>query len=379
MSKEKLIGNPDLLQRVHTAFLCSHQVPYSAYGSIFAWTDRLTPERDCVICTNTTELEHEVVKELLHRRIPIIVVTSAHEDYNNHLGMRAALSEGRLLIVELKEGKRIGVSQRNDYVVTHAQDLVLGHVRSGGEIARIANSHPQALRLDAQHATQAAESEWSVTHHWTRYEDKILLSAYYQDLSIHHHHQILHRSYSAIGLRIKEITLSEEVVWGLNFEKYIVRLLKVRDRSDLIVSEWRSDKMIDGVVAESAHFPDMVVVQTIEGRRYEYAIECKWRHAFESNGRIRWAKEANIGHYRRFIKEHPMPLFIALGIGGAPDAPNEVYIIPFKAVASCTLSMDTIQPYRKPTGNVTLVFDPYDQQLTSEEAANGIRPKEPSL
>ena len=95
------IGNKQLQERKTTLFICSKHTPFSLYPVIFDWVESLGGN-DCVMCFNSTEMEHEVMSALLIREIPtILVVTNRFTDIYN-IQIEKAINEGRLLIIVLK-------------------------------------------------------------------------------------------------------------------------------------------------------------------------------------------------------------------------------------------------------------------------------------
>lgn len=66
-------GNPELLNKKKILFMCSKYAPIATYDNTFSWVGSLTKE-DCVVCCNTTELEVEVIKSLLVKDIPTILI-----------------------------------------------------------------------------------------------------------------------------------------------------------------------------------------------------------------------------------------------------------------------------------------------------------------
>ena len=76
-------GNPKLMNREKTLFLCSKMTPIGLYDYVFKWTDSLTG-KDCIACFNSTDMESEVLKALLVAKVPVILfVMNRFTDVNN--------------------------------------------------------------------------------------------------------------------------------------------------------------------------------------------------------------------------------------------------------------------------------------------------------
>ncbi len=118
---------------------------------------------------------------------------------------------------------------------------------------------------------------------------------------------------------------------GFLFEKYIVQLL---DKKYFKVIEWRSDKIADnGLFAETSKLPDLEIVYMDGQAEFKLAIECKWRQSFYNDG-IDWSNKNQIDNYVTYQHKNRLPVFVAIGIGGTPSKPNELYLTSLDNVAS---------------------------------------------
>lgn len=79
-----------------------------------------------------------------------------------------------------------------------------------------------------------------------------------------------------------------------------------------------------------------------------FYVEAKYRSAF-FKGQVKWCSEKQLQHYQRCQRE--LPVFVLLGIGGKPDRPAFVYLLPLKQVNFTTLYKSfaekyTVHPWR---------------------------------
>ncbi len=91
-------------------------------------------------------------------------------------------------------------------------------------------------------------------------------------------------------------------------------------------------------VKETAYsFPDIVCCSTRGTDTYEFAVECKYRSSMEDEVQIVKSKK-QLEKYQKYHREERI-LFIALGIGGEPDHPEKVFIVPVMHLRDirCTL------------------------------------------
>jgi hypothetical protein len=142
---------------------------------------------------------------------------------------------------------------------------------------------------------------------------------------------------------------SEEEAWrktqlekGQAFEKFVVN----RFRQKAHVFTWMdatSDKGSQDHHPASNLNPDLQYEFRIEGRAYPFAVECKYRS--KTSGIIQVAEDSQIKRYQRFGYQRRMEVFVVLGLGGTPDNPSELYVIPISQVKP-EMHHDTLTPYK---------------------------------
>lgn len=91
-------------------------------------------------------------------------------------------------------------------------------------------------------------------------------------------------------------------------------------------------------VRETAYsFPDIVCSSTRGTETFEFAVECKYRSTDGETVRICDSKK-QLEKYQKYHREQRI-LFIALGVGGEPDRPEKVFIVPVMHLRDirCTL------------------------------------------
>ena len=134
---------------------------------------------------------------------------------------------------------------------------------------------------------------------------------------------------------------------GMLFEEYVVSLF---DKKYFEITEWRGDKMAkDGRFATSNQYPDLEIKLNLKANSHLFAVECKYRSIATSS--IKWSYPEQLERYKAFAKSKEMPVFIALGVGGSPDAPKYLNIIPLSEIEDESLTIDQLKPYRKETGS----------------------------
>ena len=111
--------------------------------------------------------------------------------------------------------------------------------------------------------------------------------------------------------------------------------------------EWRSDKFHNGTYALSNMLPDLEYRFRANDVECRFAVECKWRSSFVK-GEIQWAKQYQLDNYIKFAYEKRTPVFVIIGIGGTPDNPQSLYIIPLTNINSIFLDRRELQKYYRP-------------------------------
>ncbi|WP_420129651.1 SH3 domain-containing protein [Longimicrobium sp.] len=118
---------------------------------------------------------------------------------------------------------------------------------------------------------------------------------------------------------------------GRNFEEWAaVRL----GRSPFHLKEWRGDKYVAGVFAESTLAPDLLVEYRDGRERAQFAVECKWRSRYYGSDELRWGEQKHLRRYQRYADEHGIPVYLLIGVGGSGADPLDVYLVPLEEVPS---------------------------------------------
>lgn len=136
---------------------------------------------------------------------------------------------------------------------------------------------------------------------------------------------------------------------GLKFEKYVVGKFSKKYWK---IKDWRSDKGMDDRYAESSKYPDLEMELDLKGSKHVVAIECKWRSGVKSDGKIKWSYPEQRKRYLKYQQETGTPVFVAIGVGGTPDSPKKVYIVPLAELNSCEVNVSDIDRfYHSPESN----------------------------
>ena len=319
----RTIGNKSLWQREKTLFLTSRMAPLACYESIFRWVESFD-RWQCAVCFNTSELEEEVLKALLVCRVPTtLVVTGGFKDTYN-VQIEQALKEKRLLILVLQredsDGKGFIARLRNQWAIDQVQHIVCGYINPNGSIFGLLPGRENVTYLVDRKELRAAEPEPKPCR-WTVAEDKRLLRMFYEDMGVHAIHKAINRPYSTIYLRVKSLTMNDEVLKGREFEDYVVDFFDLPNSKKLTLKEWRGDKSLPGIYPESNSAPDFVF--EYDGK--PFAVECKWRSHLPKDIEKELLPAERMASFQQFSTERRMVVYLLLGIGGLPNDPDSLY------------------------------------------------------
>lgn len=115
---------------------------------------------------------------------------------------------------------------------------------------------------------------------------------------------------------------------GRQFENFIVSMLQDKNRFQLL--SWRGDKIFDKTYAEENLLPDLRIRHALDAAPVTYHLECKYRSMLP-DGVLDLT--AQLGRYRRMTMNiDRSELFFAIGIGGKPSDPEQLYIIPNRMI-----------------------------------------------
>ena len=344
MRIKQTFGNRELWRREKTLILTSRRAPIGCYEKVFRWVEEFD-KWECAVCFNTSEFEEEVLKALLVCNVPttLVVLGKFNDTYN--VQIERALKENRLLILVLQleksDGKGFPARLRNQYVISRVQHIVCGCINPNGSIFGLLAGLSNVTWLLQKEDLRMAAEQPEKPYRWTVAEDKRLLRMFYEDMGIHAIHKAIDRPYSTIYLRIKSLTMSDELLKGREFEDYIVNLLDIPRDNDLTLKEWRGDKSLPGVYPENNSAPDLI----FDYKGSPFAIECKWRSHMPKDIEKELLPTDRMATFIRYSAKNITPVYLLLGIGGLPSDPDLLLLAPLtKELTIETLCKGIVRP-----------------------------------
>ncbi|HRO45337.1 hypothetical protein [Agriterribacter sp.] len=131
----------------------------------------------------------------------------------------------------------------------------------------------------------------------------------------------------------KKSVITDPYEKGYQFEEYITKLFNARRFK---LEKWHKSQRIEsGLYLTGMSHPDLELI-FVGRQKYRFAVECKWRKEL-LNGKVSWVNSYNqITHYKNFQSCNRIPVFIAIGIGGEPSAPERLFLTPLDKISGFT-------------------------------------------
>jgi len=139
---------------------------------------------------------------------------------------------------------------------------------------------------------------------------------------------------------------------GDDFEKFIVQKF---DKKYYTIKDWAGDKYINGTYAKTTPQPDILLEFKLRQKSSQLSVECKWRKNLYKNG-VEIAKQEQFERYRDFQMDMDIPVFIAIGIGGKGQSPEQLFIVPLSEIESNYIHINKLKNYEKKI-NSNFFFD----------------------
>lgn len=143
----------------------------------------------------------------------------------------------------------------------------------------------------------------------------------------------------------------EKIFWkkkqGRIFEQFMVENLY--KKFELI--GWSCDKLVDKEISldttkygSTIHNPDLLL-RYKKSPWFILAIECKWTSEIEN---LKQSHKEQIQNYYKFERKEKVKVYMALGVGGTGDNPEDIYIFPLsgKIIKDKKIDIDLLDLYK---------------------------------
>ena len=114
----------------------------------------------------------------------------------------------------------------------------------------------------------------------------------------------------------------EITIHGHEFENYMISLF---NRKHFKLLAWRSVLRTSAEVYDTTQsYPDLEF-QFADTRKYRFSLKCEWRENFRDE-KVCWSDPGTIRQYLQYQELHSVPMYVAIGIGGAPQNPEKLFV-----------------------------------------------------
>lgn len=165
------------------------------------------------------------------------------------------------------------------------------------------------------------------------------------------------KSKKSSGLRTRSYFVSKRAInvrKGHAFENFVAT--KFAEQPEFGWIDWKGDRHVNGNYPMANRNPDLEYVFNSGSFRRSFAVECKFRSYLPSHG-MPFIEERQLQNYRAFQTQRRIKVYIILGLGGRPEAPDHLYLFALDEIAQATANLNN---YRKP------VDAPFHYDITSE-------------
>jgi hypothetical protein len=138
--------------------------------------------------------------------------------------------------------------------------------------------------------------------------------------------------------------------WSARFQGYVEQHFASRMvGTHCELKRWPADEL--------NYYPDLEVVCTLPNEVRRFALECKYRPSLQ-DGFVEFAYDEQLKRYKNFEDVMKLPLVIVLGVGGLPESPAEIFLIPLDGVYQPYLSEQQLKEFQIDFNEIVSYFFP---------------------
>ena len=138
--------------------------------------------------------------------------------------------------------------------------------------------------------------------------------------------------------------------WSARFQGYVEQHFASRMvGTHCELKRWPADEL--------NYYPDLEVVCTLPNEVRRFALECKYRPSLQ-DGFVEFAYDEQLKRYKNFEDVEKLPLVIVLGVGGVPEGPAELFLIPLDGVYQPYLSEQQLKEFQIDFNEIVSYFFP---------------------
>jgi len=93
------------------------------------------------------------------------------------------------------------------------------------------------------------------------------------------------------------------------------------------------------------HIPDFVITKQQDGQEHTFAVECVYYRSMPAKILL-WGSDKKVKGTKIYQQTHSNPLFFVIGIGGSPQDPAELYILPYSEQSGGQILVMSLSKYQ---------------------------------
>jgi hypothetical protein len=167
---------------------------------------------------------------------------------------------------------------------------------------------------------------------------------------------VVKRLSNAFAAFYKELIKPIEFLKGEDFERCLRSRVFTKEKFDLVMKTHDFHENNQDYV-ESSLFPDYLFREKKTNKTF--FVEAKYR-AKTYQGKVQWCKPYQFIRYRKYISE--TPVLIAIGLGGRPDNPKQIFLVPLEKIEYCSLYPNSLVDYEF-TGRRSNLLDMFRDKI----------------
>jgi hypothetical protein len=142
---------------------------------------------------------------------------------------------------------------------------------------------------------------------------------------------------------VQELSKPVSFIKGDDFEKCLRKKIFTKARYELVMKTHDFHVNSEDYV-ESSLYPDFLFRDKKSNK--EFFVEAKYRENL-FQGKVEWCKEYQLRRYRKLRNEIPskIPIIIAIGFGGRPQNPKQIFLVPLDEIKYSSLYPHFLNDY----------------------------------
>lgn len=144
---------------------------------------------------------------------------------------------------------------------------------------------------------------------------------------------------------------------GCDFETWVLTQF---DSRIFVPETWNRSGSLENLATGSG-IPDLFFKFQTESRKDSFHVECVFRTSL-SDGYYSWGSDEKVRQLKEFANSSPDPVFLVIGLGGSPKAPNTVWVLELTSSLAAKLRLKDL-PRSKPIGESGFKYNPHSRIL----------------